>query len=82
MFVLSAPGVVDIMIEDGLLLAIHALHDIPDLHLHVIRDLGPAAVIIILLPKSEGIIQGNFWVSSQPCIYFPFKAFIVGCGNF
>lgn len=69
MFVLSAPGVVDIVIEDGLHLDIHALHDIPDLHLHAIQDLGPAAMIIILLPQNEGIIRGNFWFSSQPSTF-------------
>lgn len=69
MFVLSAQGVVDIVIEDGLLLYIHALHEIPGLHLHAIEDLGPTAVIIILLPKNEGIIRGNFLFSSPPSTF-------------
>lgn len=53
----SAPGVVDIVIEEGLL---HALHDIPDLPLHVMQDLVPAALLMIPLPQKEGSIQGNY----------------------
>lgn len=70
---------VDIVIEEGLLLAIHALHDIPDLHLHVMQDLGHAAVLMIPLPQKEGSIRGNS--QFQLCGFtglFPEKTFVCG----
>lgn len=59
------------MIEDVLPLAILDLLDILDPHLHIMRDLGPAAEIIIHLLLSEGTTPGNFSLIRE--VAFPLK---------